>query len=106
MFMFWNGYPSFTRNSIIKQLKTFPKKVEKEKDDKKIRCIRLPYLGNTGDSIKKNWFKKVPKCLKENDCFITCYEKENSNVFFQLRIGFQYIKKQALSTKSLDLPWL
>ena len=36
MFMFWNGYPSFTRNSIIKQLKTSPKKVEKEKDDRKI----------------------------------------------------------------------
>ena len=26
MFMSWNGYPSFTRNSIMKQLKTPPKK--------------------------------------------------------------------------------
>ena len=31
MFMFWNGYPSFTRNSIIKRLKTSPKKIENEK---------------------------------------------------------------------------
>ena len=36
MLMSWNGYPSFTRNSIIKRLKTSPKKVEKEKDDRKI----------------------------------------------------------------------
>ena len=36
MFMSWNGCPSFARNSIIKRLKTSPKKVEKEKDDRKI----------------------------------------------------------------------
>ena len=42
MFMSWNGYPSFTRNSIIKRLKTSPKKIEKEKDDRKIIWIRLP----------------------------------------------------------------
>ena len=59
MFMSWNGYPSFTRNSIIKQLKTSLKKVEKEKDDRKIIWIRLSYLGNTGDNRKKNCFKKV-----------------------------------------------
>ena len=36
MFMSWNGYPSFIRNSIIKRLKASPKKTEKEKDDSKI----------------------------------------------------------------------
>ena len=42
MFMSWNGYPIFTRNPMLKQLKTFPKKVGKEKDDRKIIWIRLP----------------------------------------------------------------
>ena len=59
MFMSWNGYPYFTRNSIIKRLKTSTKKVEKEKDDRKIIWIRLPYLGNICDNMKKNCFKKV-----------------------------------------------
>ena len=59
MFMSWNGYPSFTCNSIIKQLKTPPKIIEKEKDDRKIIWIRLPYLGNVGDSMKKSCFKKI-----------------------------------------------
>ena len=48
----WNGYPSFT-----------PENVEKEKDDRKIIWIRLQYLGNIGDSLKKNCFKKVQKCF-------------------------------------------
>ena len=56
MFMSWNGYPSFARNSLIKQLKTLPKIAEKEKGDKKIRSIRLAYLGNIDDSMKKNCF--------------------------------------------------
>ena len=37
--MSWKGYPSFTRNSR-KQSKTFPKKVEKVKDDRKTIWIR------------------------------------------------------------------
>ena len=96
--MSWNCYPSFTRNSIIKRLKTSPKKVEKEKEDRKIIWIRLPYLGNISDNMKKNCFKKVQKCLriffalwcigmlslaKQNIagflCFITSYE---TNIFF------------------------
>ena len=72
MLISWNGYPSFTHNSIRKQLKTFPKKVEKEIDDRKIIWIRLPYLGDIGNSMKKSCYKKVQKCLKENVCFITC----------------------------------
>ena len=81
MFMSWNGYPSFTCNSIIKRLKASPKKVEKEKDDWTIIWIRLQYLGNIGDYMKKNCFKKVKKCLKENVRFITCYETKKTAMF-------------------------
>ena len=70
-----------TRNSIIKRLKISPKKIEKEKDDKKIMWIRLRYLGNIGDSMKKNYFKKKQKCLKENVRFITCYETKKIAMF-------------------------
>ena len=56
MFISWNGYSSFTRNSITKRLKTRPKNVEKEKYDRKIIWIRLPYLGNIGNDMKKNCF--------------------------------------------------
>ena len=81
MFMSWNGYSSFTRNSIIKRLKTRPKKVEKEKYDRKVIWIRLPYLGNIGNNMRKNCFKKVQKCLKENVPFITCYETKKTAIF-------------------------
>ena len=43
--------------------------------------IRLPYLGNIGDSMK-NCFKKVRKWLKENVHFITCYETKKTVIFF------------------------
>ena len=79
-FMSWNDYPSFTRNSIIKRLRTPPKKVEKENDVREITWIRLPYFGNIGDNRKKNCFKKVQKCLKENFCFITCYETKKTGM--------------------------
>ena len=81
MLISWNGYPSFKHNSIRKQLKTFPKKVEKEIDDRKIIWIRLPYLGDIGNSMKKSCYKKVQKCLKENVCFITCYETQKIAIF-------------------------
>ena len=100
--MSWNGYPSFTRNSVVKRLKASPTKVEKE-DDRKIIWISLPYLGNIGDSMKKDYFKKVQKCLKENFRFIICYKTKKQQCFVQLKIAFQYTKKQTLSTKSLEL---
>ena len=85
MCMSWNGYPSFTRNSIIKRLKTSPKKIEKVKDDRKIIWIRLPYLGTIGDNMKKNCFKKMQKCLKENVCFIICYETKKTTMFCSVK---------------------
>ena len=56
------------------------KKFEKEKDDRKIIWIRLPYLDNIDDNMK-NCLKKVQKCLKENVCFITCYETKKTAMF-------------------------
>ena len=44
MFMYWNGYPSLTRNSTIKRLKSISKNVEKGKDDRTIKWMRLPTL--------------------------------------------------------------
>ena len=52
--MAWNGYPSFTRNSVIKQLNISPEKVEKENGDKKTIWVRLPRVDNIGDNMKKN----------------------------------------------------
>ena len=43
MFMSWNGYRSFTHNFIIEQLKASPEKVEKEKDERKIIWIMIPW---------------------------------------------------------------
>ena len=31
--------------------------------------------------MKKNCFKNVQKCLKENTCFITCYETKKTAMF-------------------------
>ena len=43
--------------------------------------IRLPCLGNFSENTKKNCFKKVQKCLKENVRFITYNEtKKNAMV--------------------------
>ena len=42
---------------------------------------RLTNLVNTGANMKKNCFKKVQKCLKENICFITCYETKKTAMF-------------------------
>ena len=81
MFMSWNGYPSFTRDSIINQLKTPPKIIEKEKDDRKIIWIRLQCLGNISDSMKKSCLKKIQKYLKENVRFKTCYETKKTAIF-------------------------
>ena len=85
MFLSWNGHPFFTRNSIIKRLKTYPKKIEKEKNDRKIIWIRLPYLSNIGDSMKKNCFKKIQIFLKENFCFITYYETKKTAMFCSVK---------------------
>ena len=43
--------------------------------------IRLPYVGNFGDNTKRNCFKKVQKCLKENVRFIT-YNETKKNAMF------------------------
>ena len=51
------------------------------KDDRKTIWIRLPYLGNIGDNMKKNCLRKVKKCLKENVHFITCYETKKTAMF-------------------------
>ena len=64
--MSWNGHTSFTCNSIIKRLKASPRKVEK-KGGRKIIWIRLPYLDNIGDNMKKRCFKKVQKCMKKKN---------------------------------------
>ena len=61
--MSWNGYPSFTCDSILKRLKISPKKFGKGKDDEKIVWISLPYLVNGGDNMKNKYFKKAQKCF-------------------------------------------
>ena len=55
--------------------------MKKKKDDRKIIWIRLPYLGNIGDSLKKHCLKEVQKCLKENVRFITSYETKKTAMF-------------------------
>lgn len=91
MFISWNAYFSFTSNFIIKWVKTSPKKLEKETDDRKTIRVSLPYLKNVGNNMKKKCFKKCKKCIKENVCFITCFEKKKTAMFAQLRIALQYI---------------
>ena len=83
MFMSWNGYPLYTRNSIIKNLKR-NKTVNdnnNEPDNRKVIWIRLPYLGNIGDNMKKRCFRKVQNCLKEKVRFITCYQTKKIAMF-------------------------
>ena len=98
--MSWNGYPFFTSNFIIKQLKTSPKNFGKEKDDRKIVWIRLPYLGNIGDRLKKNCYKKVQKCLKVNVCFITCYETKRAALFCSAKDNIRIHQKANVICKA------
>ena len=79
--MLWDSYHFFTCNPTIKQLKTSPKKIEKEKDDRKIIWIRLPYLCNIGDNMRK----EIIKMFKENTRFITFYDTKKTAVFWSAK---------------------
>ena len=79
LFISWNGYPSYTRNSVIKHLRnnTNTNINEKTNDEKKIIWVRLPYLGHVEDEMRKRCFKKVQKRLPEKICCLTLYEMKN-----------------------------
>lgn len=55
----WNGYPLNTRNSFIKRLRSNAKtrKSDDKNSEKKIIWVILPYLGHTGDKMKKRCFR-------------------------------------------------
>lgn len=55
LFKSWNGYPSYARNSFLKRLKNNNTK-NSNKLDEKIIWIRLPYFGEKGDQVKRNYF--------------------------------------------------
>ena len=93
LFMSWNGYPSYVRNSFIKCLKSKNNKNNNELDERKIIWIRLPYLGERGHQMKRNRFKKVKRYLKEEGIFKTLYTG-GCQCFVPLRIKFKQTKKQ------------
>ena len=73
-FMSRNGYPLQTCNSIIKRLRnnTNTRRNGDKNDAKKIRKVRLSYLGHIGGEMKKKHSKIVQiaqKCLTGNVCF-------------------------------------
>lgn len=63
LFKSWSGYPSDARNSFLKRLKNNAK--NSNKLDEKIIWIRLPHFGEKGDQMKRNYFGKVKRHLKE-----------------------------------------
>ena len=85
LFMSWNGYPSYVRNTFIKRLKNKNNKNNNELDERKIIWIRLPYLGEREDQMKRNCFRKVKQYLKEEVIFNfqnTLYHQKVVNVLF------------------------
>ena len=68
LFMWWNEYPLFVRNSFIKRLKNNKnnKKTNKS-DERKISWIRFLCLGERGDQMKRN----LKGFLKEKVVFET-----------------------------------
>ena len=72
-FMSWNGYPAYTRNSIIKRLtsNTNTNRNKETSNEKKIIWVRLPYLRHVGDDMKKHCFIKIQKCMTEKAYFFT-----------------------------------
>ena len=81
--MSWNGYPSFTRNAIIKQSKKPKQRVENENNNRKVIWLRLPYLGKISDKMKKKLFSKSTKMFERKCSFrYLISNKENSYVLF------------------------
>ena len=83
--MSWNGYPFYVRNTFIKRLKSKNNKNNNELDERKIIWIRLPYLGEREDQMKRNCFRKVKQYLKEEVIFNfqnTLYHQKVVNVLF------------------------
>ena len=72
-FISWNGYPSCTRNSIMKRLtsNTNTNRNKETSNEKKIIWVRLPYLRHVGDDMKKHCFIKIQKCMTEKAYFFT-----------------------------------
>ena len=85
--MSWNGYFSFTPNFKKYRIKISPKNVEEETDDNKYIQIILLYPENIGSNMKKNRFEKEQKNVKENVCFITCFETKKTGMFAELLIA-------------------
>ena len=79
--MSWNDYLSYVRHSFIKRLKNKNNKNNNELDERKIIWIRLPYLGERGDQMKRNCFRKVKRYLNEEAIFRTLYISKKLSMF-------------------------
>ena len=81
--MSWNGYSSYSRNSIIKRLRNDANTNRNEEinNEKKMIWVRLPYLGQVGDEMKKLRFIKVQKYLTQKLCFFIRYETRKLTIF-------------------------
>ena len=81
--MSWNCYSSYSRNSIIKRLRNNANTNRNEETNKKkIIWVRLPYLGQVGDEMKKRRFIKVQKYLTQKVCFFIRYETRKLTIFY------------------------
>jgi len=79
--MSWNGYPQHIRASILKHLANkMPRKQQNTEidEDAKTIWIRLPYMGNHGESLTKKLIQKIRRCLKSKS-------KVNFKVFYENR---------------------
>ena len=97
-FMSWNGYPAYTRNSIIKRLtsNTNTNRNKGTNNVKKIIWVRLPYLQHVREEMKKCCFLKIQKCMTEKAYFFTRYETKTLAMFYSVKDLYSHSKSQML----------
>ena len=95
-FMYWNGYPSYVRNSILKKLKDRKKHSEKRptnSEDEGISKIwfRIPCIGPSGEILAKSCITNFRRNCKKEVRFILMYDTKSLIISAQTRIQCQII---------------
>ena len=98
MFMSWNGYPKWVRNSIVKRIGTNKShsRLTDDNDRKKI-WLDLPYNGKLGEKLVTFLIKKL-KCYFKEKVNINVKYRTNKLCFVQRKIEKVGTKKQMLYT--------
>ena len=87
IFMSWNGFPRAVRNLLISKLKNkFSTNQSRtnlfhENDTRPKVWVPVPYLGKRGETLVKNFLKKIQRCLTVTVNFIVIYDTKKFSYF-------------------------